>query len=288
MSLIKTAAELGDWFERADRRNKTLGFVPTMGYLHEGHLSLIKEAKAQNDLTAVSIFVNPTQFAPGEDYESYPRNIARDYELARQAGTDVIFNPEAEEIYFPGASTAVEVTGDITKKLCGASRPTHFKGVTTVVNILFNIVRPDKAYFGQKDAQQALIIKKMVRDLHMPVKVIVCPIVREADGLAMSSRNVYLSPEERKEALCLNSGLQKAEDYLKSAHTDSRSTKKLIEIIKSHIQGHALAQIDYVSILDGETLDTLESVAPGKPALAAVAVNFGKTRLIDNRMLSIE
>lgn len=288
MSLIKTAAELGDWFERADRRNKTLGFVPTMGYLHEGHLSLIKEAKAQNDLTAVSIFVNPTQFAPGEDYESYPRNIARDYELARQAGADVIFNPEAEEIYFPGASTAVEVTGDITKKLCGASRPTHFKGVTTVVNILFNIVRPDKAYFGQKDAQQALIIKKMVRDLHMPVKVIVCPIVREADGLAMSSRNVYLSPEERKEALCLNSGLQKAEDYLKSAHTDSRSTKKLIEIIKSHIQGHALAQIDYVSILDGETLDTLESVAPGKPALAAVAVNFGKTRLIDNRMLSIE
>lgn len=288
MSLIKTAAELGDWFERADRRNKTLGFVPTMGYLHEGHLSLIKEAKAQNDLTAVSIFVNPTQFAPGEDYESYPRNIARDYELARQAGADVIFNPEAEEIYFPGASTAVEVTGDITKKLCGASRPTHFKGVTTVVNILFNIVRPDKAYFGQKDAQQALIIKKMVRDLHMPVKVIVCPIVREADGLAMSSRNVYLSPEERKEALCLNSGLQKAEDYLKSAHADSRSTKKLIEIIKSHIQGHALAQIDYVSILDGETLDTLESVAPGKPALAAVAVNFGKTRLIDNRMLSIE
>lgn len=288
MSLIKTAAELGDWFERADRRNKTLGFVPTMGYLHEGHLSLIKEAKAQNDLTAVSIFVNPTQFAPGEDYESYPRNITRDYELARQAGADVIFNPEAEEIYFPGASTAVEVTGDITKKLCGASRPTHFKGVTTVVNILFNIVRPDKAYFGQKDAQQALIIKKMVRDLHMPVKVIVCPIVREADGLAMSSRNVYLSPEDRKEALCLNSGLQKAEDYLKSAHADSRSTKKLIEIIKNHIQGHALAQIDYVSILDGETLDTLEAVAPGKPALAAVAVNFGKTRLIDNRMLSIE
>lgn len=288
MSLIKSVSELSDWFERADRRNKTLGFVPTMGYLHEGHLSLIKEAKAQNDIAAVSIFVNPTQFAPGEDYESYPRDIARDYELARHAGADIVFNPEADEIYFPGASTVVEVAGDITKKLCGASRPTHFKGVTTVVNILFNITRPDKAYFGQKDAQQALIIKKMVRDLHMPVEVIVCPIVREADGLAMSSRNVRLNPEERKQAVCLSRGLQKAEDYLKSAQADSRSTVKLIEIIKSHIQGHALARIDYVSILDGETLETLEAVAPSEPALAAVAVKFGNTRLIDNRILSIE
>lgn len=287
MSVIKTAEELDNWLKQADRRSKTLGFVPTMGSLHEGHLSLIREAKAQNDLAAVSIFVNPMQFAPGEDYESYPRDIERDYKLAVEAGADIVFNPGVEEIYMPGASTAVEVTGDITKKLCGESRPGHFKGVTTVVNILFNIVRPDKAYFGQKDAQQALIIKKMVRDLHMSVCVIVCPIVREADGLAMSSRNVYLSPGERKQAICLNSGLQKAEEYLKSAYADSKSTEKLIEIIKSHIQGHKLAQIDYISILDGETLDTIESVEQGETALAAVAVKFGKTRLIDNRKLSV-
>jgi pantoate--beta-alanine ligase len=197
MSLIRTINDLEAWFLGADRRNKTLGFVPTMGYLHEGHCSLIRAAKSQNDLVAVSVFVNPTQFGPGEDFESYPRDIDRDYTLARAAGADVVFSPGVGEVYAPGASTAVEVTGDITNKLCGASRPTHFKGVTTVVSILFNIVRPDKAYFGQKDAQQALIIKKMVRDLRMPVEVIVCPIVREADGLAMSSRNVYLGPEER-------------------------------------------------------------------------------------------
>ena len=216
MSLIKTARALNDWYSRAGRRNKTVGFVPTMGYLHDGHLSLIKSAKAQNDLVVVSVFVNPTQFAPGEDYESYPRDIHRDYLLAMEAGADAVFNPEADEIYVGGASTTVEVTGDITKKLCGASRPAHFKGVTTVVNILFNIVRPDRAYFGQKDAQQALIIKKMVRDLHMPVEVVVCPIVREADGLAMSSRNVYLSTQERRQAACLNAALQSAEDYLES------------------------------------------------------------------------
>lgn len=287
MSLIKTAAELDAWFGSVDRRNKTLGFVPTMGYLHEGHLSLIKAAKSQNDLVAVSVFVNPTQFAPGEDFESYPRDIDRDYRLARGAGADIVFNPEVREIYIPGASTAVEVTGDITKKLCGASRPAHFKGVTTVVNILFNVVRPDKAYFGQKDAQQALIIKKMVRDLHMPVEVIVCPIVRETDGLAMSSRNVYLKPEERKQAACLSSGLRKAEEYLRSGADDCRSAAKLTEIIESHIRSRDLAVIDYVRILDGETLDDIAAVEPGRTALAAVAVKFGKTRLIDNRVLSV-
>lgn len=286
MSLIKTANELKAWFQSEGRPHKTLGLVPTMGYLHEGHCSLIKTAKAQNDLVVVSIFVNPTQFAPGEDYESYPRNIERDYKLAREAGADAVFYPEVGEIYVPGASTAVEVMGDITKKLCGVSRPTHFKGVTTVVNILFNIVRPEKAYFGQKDAQQALIIKKMVRDLHIQVEVVVCPIIRETDGLAMSSRNVYLSAEERRQALCLNSSLQKAEEYLQSGLNDCQSVTKLIDIIKNHIQSQNLAVIDYVEILDGETLDEITAIDLGKTALAAVAVKFGKTRLIDNRVLS--
>jgi pantoate--beta-alanine ligase len=286
MSLINTAAELDRWFAQVHRRNKTLGFVPTMGYLHQGHLSLIRAAKSQNELVAVSVFVNPTQFAPGEDFESYPRDLARDYQLAMEAGADIVFSPEADEIYISGSSTSVEVTGNITKKLCGASRPAHFRGVTTVVNILFNIVKPDKAYFGQKDAQQALIIKKMVRDLHIPVEVVVCPIVREADGLAMSSRNVYLNPEERKQAVCLNQSLQKAEEYLQAGAADSGSVDALTKIIKSHIQKHELAGIEYVQILDGETLDELETIQPGKAALAALAVKFGKTRLIDNRMLS--
>ncbi|KPU45230.1 pantothenate synthetase [Oxobacter pfennigii] len=287
MSMIKTAAELEAWCRSVDRRNKTLGFVPTMGYLHEGHCSLIKAAKSQNGLVVASVFVNPTQFAPGEDFESYPRDIGRDYKLAREAGADVVFNPEVGEIYVPGSSTVIEVTGNITKKLCGASRPTHFEGVTTIVSILFNIVRPDNAYFGQKDAQQALIIKKMVRDLHIPVEVIVCPIVREMDGLAMSSRNVYLNPEERKQATCLNVGLQKAAEYLASGAVDCRSVTRLTEIIESHIHSRDLAVIDYVKILDGETLDDITAIEPGKTALAAVAVKFGKTRLIDNRVLSI-
>jgi pantoate--beta-alanine ligase len=288
MSIIKTVKELEAWSKNADRKNSTLGLIPTMGYLHEGHCSLIRAAKSENDLVVVSVFVNPTQFAPGEDFESYPRSIERDYKLAIEAGADVVFNPETEEVYVPGSSTFVEVTGEITRKLCGASRPTHFRGVTTVVNILFNIVQPDKAYFGQKDAQQAMIIKKMVRDLHMPVEVVVCPIVREADGLAMSSRNVYLSQEERKQALCLSGGLKKAWEYLNSGAEDSRSVKKLIEIIRNEIEGQSLAVIDYVMILDGETLEEITSIEPGKTALAAVAVKFGKTRLIDNRVLSVE
>ena len=288
MSIIKTAKELEAWSKNADRKNRTLGLVPTMGYLHEGHCSLIRAAKSENDLVVVSVFVNPTQFAPGEDFESYPRSIERDYKLAIEAGADVVFNPETEEVYVPGSSTFVEVTGEITKKLCGASRPTHFRGVTTVVNILFNIVRPDKAYFGQKDAQQAMIIKKMVRDLHIPVEVVVCPIVREADGLAMSSRNVYLSQDERKQALCLSGGLKQAWEYLNSGAEDSRSVKKLIEIIRNKIEGQSLAVIDYVMILDGETLEEIADIEPGKTALAAVAVKFGKTRLIDNRVLSVE
>lgn len=287
MSLIKTIPELESWFKRTDRRNKTLGFVPTMGYLHKGHCSLIETAKKQNDLVVVSIFVNPTQFAPSEDYDSYPRDIEGDYKLASEAGADAVFYPEVDEIYIPHTSTAVEVIGNITKKLCGISRPTHFKGVTTVVNILFNIVRPEKAYFGQKDAQQALIIKKMVRDLHISVEIVVCPIIRELDGLALSSRNVYLSFDEREQATCLNSSLQKAEEYLRSGAADCNSVAKLITIIENYIQNQNLAVIDYIQILDEETLDEITTIEPGKTALAAIAVKFGKTRLIDNRVLSI-
>ncbi|SHI02711.1 pantoate--beta-alanine ligase [Sporobacter termitidis DSM 10068] len=287
MSLIKTIPELEAWLDTMGRHGRTLGFVPTMGCLHAGHLSLIKAARAQNDLVVASVFVNPTQFAPGEDYENYPRDIGRDYALAREAGADAVFNPRAAEIYIPGASTAVEVTGEITKKLCGASRPTHFKGVTTVVNILFNLIRPDRAYFGQKDAQQALIVKKMVRDLHMPVEVVVCPIVREADGLAMSSRNVYLSPEERRQAVCLNEALGKAEEYAASGAASSTSAARLTEIMESHINSRSLAVIDYVRVLDSETLADIAAIAPGQKALAAVAVKFGKTRLVDNRVLPV-
>jgi pantoate--beta-alanine ligase len=286
MSIIKTIAELNAWLDDYGRKEKSLGFVPTMGYLHEGHASLIKAARAENELVVVSVFVNPTQLAPGEDFESYPRSIERDYALAVDAGADVVFNPEASEIYGPDASTFVEVTGEITKKLCGASRPTHFKGVTTVVNILLNIVSPDRAYFGQKDAQQALIIKKMARDLHMRVKVVVCPIVRETDGLAMSSRNVYLDSRERKQALCLNEGLKNALEYLNSGADDSRRVSKLIEVIEERIRREDLAVIDYVRILDGETLEEITEIEPERSALAAVAVRFGKTRLIDNRILT--
>jgi len=287
MRLIKTVFELEAWFVETGRRNKTLGFVPTMGYLHEGHCSLIKAAKAQNELVVVSIFVNPTQFAPGEDFENYPSDIDRDCKLAIISGADAVFNPEVEEIYIPGSSTVIEVTGEMTKKLCGASRPMHFKGVTTVVGIFFNIVRPDKAYFGQKDAQQALIIKKMVMDLHIPVEVIVCPIVREADGLAMSSRNVYLSPEERKQASCISGALQKAAEYLENGVEDRCNVVQLVEIIESHIRRQNMASIDYVRIIDGETFDDIAVIKPGRTVLAAVAVRFGKTRLIDNRILSI-
>jgi pantoate--beta-alanine ligase len=288
MSLVKTIKELNSWLDSHDCKNKTLGFVPTMGYLHEGHLSLVKEARANNDLVAVSIFVNPIQFGPGEDYEKYPRDITRDCRLAEEAGADIIFSPDTKEIYLPGASTKVEVKGEITNKLCGASRPIHFKGVTTVVNILFSIVRPDRAYFGQKDAQQAIIIKKMVCDLHIPVEVIVCPIVRESDGLAMSSRNVYLNPEERKQALSLNRGLQKAREYLKSGADGCDQIDRLAEVIRLEIEKEPLAEIEYVQVLDENTLETIEIIRPACRALAAVAVRFGHTRLIDNTILAIE
>ena len=209
--IITTISELRKYLQTQRAENKTVGLVPTMGFLHEGHLSLIRSAKTDNDVVVVSDFVNPTQFGPNEDYETYPRDIERDTELAIGAGADVVFYPSVKEMYPEGSSTFVEVEGDITRVLCGASRPTHFRGVTTVVNMLFNIVKPDKAYFGQKDAQQAAVLMKMVRDTHQDIELVVCPIAREEDGLAMSSRNTYLNEEERKQATILNQALAEGE-----------------------------------------------------------------------------
>lgn len=279
MKIIKTISELKIALEEIGR-DKSIGFVPTMGYLHDGHLSLINEARSQNDFTVVSIFVNPTQFAPGEDLDAYPRDFDRDSRLAAAAGTDLLFFPDPGEIYPAGASTFVEVAGEITKKLCGQSRPTHFKGVTTVVNILFNLIQPNRAYFGQKDAQQVAVIKKMVRDLHLPVQLTVCPIVREADGLAMSSRNVFLTPEERNQALVLSQSLTDAKALHESGVVQVKTLK---DQIIGQISTMPLAVIDYVDILDFETLADIETITA--PALAAAAVRFGSTRLIDNIIL---
>jgi len=279
MKIAKTITELKTCLAEIGK-DKTIGFVPTMGYLHDGHLSLINEARSQNDVTVVSIFVNPTQFAPGEDLDAYPRDFDRDSRLAEAAGTDLLFFPDPGEIYPAGASTFVEVEGEVTRKLCGQSRPAHFKGVTTVVNILFNLIQPTTAYFGQKDAQQVAVIKKLVRDLHLPIQIVVGPIIREADGLALSSRNVFLSPEQRSQALVLSQSLAAAKALYQSGEG---RVKTLKDQIVNHINTMPLAVIDYVDILDFETLANIETIT--SPALAAVAVRFGNTRLIDNIIL---
>lgn len=261
---------------KAKREGRTVGFVPTMGYLHEGHLSLIKGARKENDLVVASIFVNPIQFGPHEDYKTYPRDFKRDEKLAKDSGADVIFYPAVKEIYPDEYSTYVEVEG-LNNVLCGTSRPGHFKGVTTVVAKLFNIVQPDIAYFGQKDAQQAIIIKRMVSDLNIPVKIRVMPIIREKDGLAMSSRNVYLSEEERRDARVLFSSLQIACGMIKSGEVVS---SRIISAIKGMIQEKKTARIDYVSLVDPLSLKNVKKISG--TVLLALAVWVGKTRLIDN------
>ena len=278
--ILETIPELRKHLANWRKAQKSVGLVPTMGFLHEGHLSLIRRAKTGNDIVVVSVFVNPTQFGPNEDFESYPRNILRDTEMAMGAGADVIFYPTVSEMYPNGSSTFVEVAGNITRVLCGASRPSHFRGVTTVVNMLFNIVKPDRAYFGQKDAQQATVLMKMVKDLHMDIELIICSIVREADGLAMSSRNTYLSAEEREQAVVLSKALEKGKEAFSKGE---RNVESLIEIITNKINEMPLAAIDYVSIYDYPSLETIETI--DNNALAAVAVKFGKTRLIDNNLL---
>lgn len=283
MSLIKEIKELRSEIKKgSNKKETTVGFVPTMGYLHEGHMSLIRRAREENDIVVVSIFINPTQFAVGEDLESYPRDIENDYKNSIKSGADIVFNPEVNEMYKGDDSTFIVVEGDITKKLCGKSRPTHFKGVTTVVSKLFNIVKPTRAYFGQKDAQQIAVIEKMVRDLNFDVEIVPCELVREEDGLAMSSRNVYLNEEERSEALILSKSLFEAKEMFKLGETNAF---KLKEFIKESIETSRLAEIDYIEILDARDLSEIEII--DRKTLVAIAVKFGNTRLIDNIYLEV-
>lgn len=275
MKVIKTIKELRQIVKEWKKEGLSVGLVPTMGYLHEGHKSLIDRAAAENDRVVVSDFVNPTQFAPNEDFESYPRDIEADSALCEKAGADVIFNPEVDEMYTEPL-TFVDMR-DITKVLCGKTRPIHFSGVCTVVSKLFNIVTPDRAYFGQKDAQQLCVIRKMVQDLNFDIEIVGCPIIRESDGLAKSSRNTYLNKEEREAALCLSRSLNVAKTMIEKGETDC---SKIIDMAKDEINKEVLAKIDYVEIVDLNTLKPIESVK--KPLLMAMAVYIGKTRLIDN------
>ncbi len=279
MKLYRKIITLQKEISRLKQESKKIGFVPTMGYLHEGHLSLIRKARKENDIVVISIFVNPTQFGPREDYKRYPRDLKRDLKLAREEGVDIVFYPSVEEMYPPKYRTYVEVE-ELSNVLCGKSRPGHFRGVTTVCTKLFNIVMPDVAYFGHKDAQQAIIIKQMVRDLNFPLKIKVLPIVREKDGLAMSSRNVYLSPQERKEATVLYQSLKLAKQMLKEGIKDANKIKRKLKTV---ISRKKKAKIDYIEIVDLEDLRPVNKI--DKPVLLALAVWFGKARLIDNTIL---
>ena len=259
---------------------KSLGFVPTMGALHEGHLSLVRACKSRCQATAVSIFVNPLQFGPTEDLAKYPRPLERDAAMLKELGIDLLFLPTVEEMYPPGATTHVLV-GELSEKLDGASRPGHFRGVATVVNKLFEIVRPDYAFFGQKDAAQVAVLRKMVRDLDMDVELVVCSIVREADGLAMSSRNVYLTAEQRQQALVLHRALMRVQFAVDQGEHDA---EKLRAIGQGVIAEEPAARLDYLAVVDPQTLDPVAQVTRG--ALVAVAVYLGSTRLIDNIVLA--
>ncbi len=282
MQVFTRVQDMQEYSLQAKRLGKKIGLVPTMGYLHDGHLSLVRRAKAECDVVIVSIFVNPLQFGVGEDYEEYPRDLSRDTALLEKEGVDAVFAPSVKEMYPQGYSTTVEVGGEITAKLCGKSRPGHFKGVTTVVSKLFNICLPEVAYFGQKDAQQAMIIEKMTRELNFPLRIVRCPIVREPDGLAMSSRNVYLNEEERKSALVLSQALALAREMIESGETHVNKVKEaMVDLINSK----PYTQIDYVEIVSGEDLSDLAEIR-GK-VLVALAVRVGKTRLIDNLLLEV-
>ena len=276
MKLVKTISEVKDTVKEWKKEGLSIGFVPTMGYLHEGHGSLITKARENNDRVVVSIFVNPMQFGENEDLDSYPRDIDKDSAYVEELGGDLIFNPEPSEMYNDGFCSYVDMSV-LTEELCGLSRPVHFRGVCTVVNKLFNIVQPDRAYFGQKDAQQLVIIKRMVKDLNMNLEIIGCPIVREEDGLAKSSRNTYLNPEERKAALVLNKSLKLGKELLDSGCRDANEVRK---VIIENIEKEPLAKIDYVKVVDGLTMQQVDKIE--KEVLVAIAVHIGKTRLIDN------
>ena len=277
--VVESVTEMRTMVTDAKKAGKIIGFVPTMGALHEGHLTLVKEAKKLCDVVVVSIFVNPTQFGPNEDFDAYPRTWAEDLHACCAAGVDFLFHPQVSEMYPEGWGTWVTVEG-VTDKLCGKSRPIHFRGVATVVTKLLNIVQPDKALFGQKDAQQVVVLKKMVRDLNMPFEIVMVPIVRDADGLAKSSRNVYLSSEQRQAALILNQSLANAEEMAKLGERD---IKKIRESVLKTIEAEASAEIDYVEIFSFPQLADIDNL--DQEALLAVAVRFGTTRLIDNVIL---
>ena len=281
MKICQTIDDMRAVSRSARHAGKRLGFVPTMGALHQGHLSLVRAAKAKCDVVAVSIFVNPLQFGPTEDLANYPRTFERDRELLEKEAVDILFAPTPEEMYPAGAVTYVMVEG-LSEKLCGRSRPGHFRGVTTVVAKLFHIVEPDMAFFGQKDAAQTTIIRRMVRDLNLPVEIVVCPIVREPDGLAMSSRNAYLSPQERKSALVLHRALTEVKSRFDQGERDAAV---LIEAGKQVLAQEPAVRLDYYEIVDPITLDPMPEVTSS--ALVAIAAFLGNTRLIDNILLPV-
>lgn len=276
MRIVESIKDVRATVKEWKAKGLKVGFVPTMGYLHEGHESLIRKASEENDRVVVSIFVNPIQFGPKEDLSTYPRDLERDSKVCESAGADIIFHPENEEMYFKDFSTFVDMNG-LTDGLCGKSRPTHFRGVCTVVTKLFNIVAPDRAYFGEKDAQQLAVIKRMVRDLNIDIEIIGCPIVREKDGLAKSSRNTYLSVEERNAAIILNKSLTLAKEKIQAGERDS---EVIIKLIQEVINSEKLARIDYIEVVDSLSMEKVERIE--KSVLVAIAVFIGKTRLIDN------
>ncbi|MBW1678920.1 MAG: pantoate--beta-alanine ligase [Deltaproteobacteria bacterium] len=277
MNIIHSLIEMQNWAKKARGAGKVIAFVPTMGFLHEGHLALMREGKKRGDVLVISIFVNPTQFGVGENYEEYPQDLEGDKEKALKVGVDIIFAPPVREMYPPDFQTYVNVE-KVTQNLCGISRPTHFQGVTTVVAKLFNIIKPQVAFFGEKDYQQLITIRQMVKDLNFDIEIIGMPIIREEGGLAMSSRNKYLSSKERKAAFCLVSSLDRAERLYQSGEV---SSQKLIEETVKNINAQALTRVDYIKICDPDTLEDIDTI-DGK-ALIALAVRIGKTRLIDNR-----
>ncbi len=282
MKVIKIVSELRAVIKEAKRLGKTVGLVPTMGFLHEGHLALMKKAKDGTDVVVTSIFVNPTQFSANEDLDSYPKDIKRDMELTQEAGVDYLFIPSVEEMYPEGYSTYVKVEGNITEQLCGITRSHHFRGVATIVTKLFNMVLPDYAYFGQKDAQQVIVIEKMTRDLNMDINIVACPTVREEDGLAMSSRNKYLSSSEREKAVILSKSLFEVEKKINNGERDATALRNyIVEQIKSVKE----ADIDYIEVVNAETLHKIKTLKGD--VLIAMAVFFGKTRLIDNIRVQI-
>lgn len=274
MQVTKTIKATREQIREWKKAGYSIGLVPTMGFLHEGHASLIRKCREENDKVVVSVFVNPTQFGPNEDLEDYPRDFERDCALCESIGADLIFHPEPEEMY-QDACAYVSIN-TLSDTLCGKTRPIHFKGVCTVVSKLFNIVTPDNAYFGQKDAQQLAIIRKMVKDLNFDIRIVGCPIIREDDGLAKSSRNTYLSAEERKAALCLSRAVRKGQEIVSKGCT----SESVMEEMRAIVESEPLARIDYISVVDALTMQPVEKV--DRDVLVAMAVYIGKTRLIDN------